>query len=185
MNNEREESLLSKNNIKINIDSIKLQLTSAEITLYNNHFEIKQQKKNISISIKYKDITFNAIEKPKKMIIVCDGKKYNLINIYLNTEEEITEFFNIFCDCIKNNNSENDIELDEEIDRENLLEEWEKKIDFKVGNFGMDKNEDEEECYQDEKINKNKKSKNEINDKLNEEDEEYNYENTIDKINFK
>ena len=185
MNNEGEESLLSKKNIKINIDSIKLKLTSAEITLYINHFEIKQQNKNISISIKYKDITFNAIEKPKKMVIVCDGKKYNIINIYLNTEEETTEFFNFFCDSIKNNNSENDIELDEEIDRENLLEEWEKKIDFKVGNFGMDKNEDEEECYQDEKINKNKKSKNEINDKLNEEYEEYNYENTIDKINFK
>ncbi len=175
MNNEEEESLLEKKNIKINIDSIKLKLISSEIILYIKHFEIKQQNRNLSISINYKDITFNAIEKPKKMVMICDGKKYNLIYIYLNSEDDTIEFFNIFCDCIKNNNNENDIELDEEIDRENLLEEWEKKIDFNIENNEKD----------DEEKDKNKKVKNEINAKLDKEYESYNYENTIDKINFK
>ena len=170
MNDEKEESLFSKKYIKINIDSFKLSLTPAEILLYIKNFEIKQKNKNFSISINYNDITFNAIEKQKKMVIVCDGKKYNIIYIYLNTEEEALEFFNIFCDCIKNNNNKNDIELDEEIDRDNLLDEWEKKIDFTAGNFENDEKEEEEANYlQEEEMNKNKKVKNEINDKLNKE----------------
>ena len=43
----------------------------------------------------------------------------------------------------------------------------------------------EEENNQAGEINKNKKMKNEINDKLEKEYVSYNYENTIDKINYK
>ena len=43
----------------------------------------------------------------------------------------------------------------------------------------------EQEDYKNEELLKNKKFKNEIMDKLEKEYESYNYENTIDKINFK
>ena len=110
------------------------------------------------------------------MIIIYDGKKYNVINLYLENEEDTIELFNLFCNCIKtNNNNEDDIELDEDIDKENLLEEWEKKMVF---------NENIKEVKSEE-FNKNKKKKNEMNDKFDKEYKSYNYENTIDKMNFK
>ena len=177
MNNDLEENLFEKKNIKIIIDSIKLKIISGDLFLYINHFIIKQENKSLIISINYKDITFYAIEKQKKMIILCDGKKYNIINIYLNNEEDTIELFNFFCNCIKDNNKKEDIQLDEDIDKENLLEQWEKKMVFNDNN--------EEDNYIDEELDKNKKFKSEINDKLEKEYESYNYENTIDKINFK
>ena len=174
--NDEGDYLFEKKNITINIDSIKLKIkNSGHIILYMDNFKIKQDNKSLIISINYKDITFHAIEKQKKMIIICDGKKYNLINLYLDSEEDTIELFNFFNNCIKSNNNEDDIELDEEIDQENLLEKWEKKMVFNENNK-EEKN---------EKFNKNKKKKNEINDKFNKEYESYNYENTIDKINFK
>ena len=175
MYNEEEENLIEKKNIKINIDSFKLKKNSVDIILYLRHFKIKQENTSFTISINYKDITFHAIEKQKKMIIICDGKKYNVIHLYLNNEEDAIELFNIFCNCIKDSTNQNELELDEDIDKENILEQWEKKMIFN----------EEEENNQAEEINKNKKMKNEINDKLEKEYESYNYENTIDKINFK
>ena len=170
--NDEEVNIFKKENIKINIDSIKLKINSGDIILYLKKFKIKQNNKSLILSINYKDITFHAIEKQKKMIILNDGKNYNLINLYLEKEEDTIELFNIFCNFIKDNNSEDDIKLDEDIDKENLLEEWEKKIVF---NDNIKENNN----------NKNKKMKNEMNDKIDKEYESYNYENTIDKINFK
>ena len=59
-------------------------------------------------------------------------KKYNIINVFCNTEEEISELFNQLCLSInEDNNINNDnIELEEEVDNEKLLEEWEKKMIF-------------------------------------------------------
>ena len=175
MNNE-EESIYEKKNIIINIDSKKIKINSGEIIMYIKHFIIKQENKSLIISINYKDITFYAIEKQKKMIILSDGKKYGIINLYLHNEEDTIELFNMLCGNIKDNNEDN-IDLDENIDRDNLLEEWEKKMVFNENNEADD---NEEGIY-----NQNKKVKHELDDKLNNEYESYNYENTIDKINFK
>ena len=121
MYNEEEENLIEKKNIKINIDSFKLKKNSVDIILYLRHFKIKQENTSFTISINYKDITFHAIEKQKKMIIICDGKKYNVIHLYLNNEEDAIELFNIFCNCIKDSTNQNELELDEDIDKENIL----------------------------------------------------------------
>ena len=177
MEDDEKECLYEKRNIKINIDSIKLKVNSGDIFLYTNNFIIKQENKSSIISINYKDITFHAIEKQKKMIIICDGKKYDIIHLFLNNEEDTINLFNTLSLYIKNNNdNEKNIELDEEIDKDNLLAEWEKKMVF---------NENFEENSQDELDNQNKKAKNEIFDNLGNEYESYNYENTIDKLNFK
>ena len=175
MNDDEENSLFEKKNVKIIIDSNKIKINSGDVFLFINHFLIKYENKSLKIS--YKDITFYAIEKQKKKIILCDGNKYNIINLYLNNEEDTIELFNYFCNCIKENNNKEDIQLDEDIDKENILEEWEKKMVFNENN--------EQEDYKNEELIKNKKFKNEIMDKLEKEYESYNYENTIDKINFK
>ena len=66
------------------------------------------------------------------MIILCDIKKYNIINLFCNTEEELNELFNQICICINDYNNINtqNINLNEEANNEKLLEEWEKKMVF-------------------------------------------------------
>ena len=68
-------------------------------------------------------------------------KKYNIINILCNTEEEVSELFNQLCLCINedNNNNSDNIELDEEANNEKLLEEWEKKMIFNDNDEGKSK----------------------------------------------
>ena len=130
-NNIEKDYIYLKKNIKINIDSIKLKIVG-DLLLFNDNISIRQEKTNSLISISYKDITFHALNKQNKMIIICDGKKYNIINIYLNNEEETIELFNNFCICFNDNSDKNNIELkeDEDIDVEKKLEEWEKKMVF-------------------------------------------------------
>ena len=162
-----------KKNVKINIDSIKLKIVG-DVMLFNDNISIRKEKENSLISISYKDITFHAINKENKMIIICDGNKYNIINIYLNNEEDTNELFNNFCECFNNNSDKNNIELeeDQDIDVEKKLEEWEKKMVFNE-NEGGDCNEI------------NEKERNELHKQLGNNYEYYNFENTIDKINFK
>jgi hypothetical protein len=104
-----------------------------EIYLYLNHIILSTKNKTKKFKINYKDITFHAIEKQKRLIILCDMNKYNIINIICNTQEEINELFNQLCICINDNNNINidNVELEEEgINNEKLLEEWEKKMIF-------------------------------------------------------
>ena len=172
-NTIEKDYLYLKKNIKINIDSIKLKIVG-DVLLYNDNISIRQEKKNSLISISYKDITFHAINKQNKMIIICDANKYNIINIYLNNEDEAVELFNNFCTCFNDNSDKNNIELeeDENIDIEKKLDEWEKKMVF---------NDNEVEDYND----LNEKEKIELKNQLGNNYEYYNFENTIDKINFK
>ena len=102
---------------------------------------LKNQIKIKKIKILYKDITFHAIEKQKKKIVLCDMKKYNIINILCNTEEEVSELFNQLCLCINEDNNINsdNIELEEEANNEKLLEEWEKKMIFNDNDEGKNK----------------------------------------------
>lgn len=98
-----------------------------------NHIILSTKNKTKKFKINYKDITFHAIEKQKRLIILCDMNKYNIINIICNTQEEINELFNQLCICINDNNNINidNVELEEEdINNEKLLEEWEKKMIF-------------------------------------------------------
>ena len=171
----QEDCLFQKSNIKIIINSKKLKINSGEIILFINHFEINQGNNSPNISIYYKDIGFYAIEKQKKMIILNDGKNYNMINLYLNNEEDTIDLFNNFCNYLKNN-KEDDIKLDEEenIDIEKKLKEWENKMIFNDNN--------DEICQEN---NKRKKMKTQIDEKLDKDYQNYNYENTIDKLNFK
>ena len=62
------------------------------------------------------------------MIIINEDKKYGMIYIYIEELDELCELFNQLLSCIKNSDKENEIEINEEIDKDNLLEEWEKKI---------------------------------------------------------
>ena len=130
MNNE--DALYKIENIKIKIDSKKINLSSAEVILYNNYLNIKPKNETKKFKIFYEDITFHAIEKKQKMIILCDITKYNIINLFCNTEEELNELFNQICICINDYNNINtqNINLNEETNNEKLLEEWEKKMVF-------------------------------------------------------
>lgn len=133
MNNSDEDSLYLMKDIKIIIDSKKININSGEIYLYLNHIILSTKNKTKKFKINYKDITFHAIEKQKRLIILCDMNKYNIINIICNTQEEINELFNQLCICINDNNNINidNVELEEEgINNEKLLEEWEKKMIF-------------------------------------------------------
>ena len=143
MDNDEKDILYKLNNIKIKIDSKGINLNSGEIFLYTNFLVIalKNQIKIKKIKILYKDITFHAIEKQKKKIVLCDMKKYNIINILCNTEEEVSELFNQLCLCINEDNNINsdNIELEEEANNEKLLEEWEKKMIFNDNDEGKNK----------------------------------------------
>ena len=143
MDNDEKEALYNLKNIRIKIDSKGINLNSGEIFLYTNFLVIalKNQIKIKKIKILYKDITFHAIEKQKKKIVLCDMKKYDIINILCNTEEEVSELFNQLCLCINEDNNINsdNIELDEEANNEKLLEEWEKKMIFNDNDEGKNK----------------------------------------------
>ena len=143
MDNDEKDALYNLNNIRIKIDSKGINLNSGEIFLYTNFLVIalKNQIKIKKIKILYKDITFHAIEKQKKKIVLCDMKKYNIINILCNTEEEVSELFNQLCLCINEDNNINtdNIELEEEANNEKLLEEWEKKMIFNDNDEGKNK----------------------------------------------
>lgn len=133
MNNNDEDSLYLMKDIQIIIDSKKININSGEIYLYLNHIILSTKNKTKKFKINYKDITFHAIEKQKRLIILCDMNKYSIINIICNTQEEINELFNQLCICINDNNNINidNVELEEEdINNEILLEEWEKKMIF-------------------------------------------------------
>ena len=133
MNNNDEDSLYLMKDIQIIIDSKKININPGEIYLYLNHIILSTKNKTKKFKINYKDITFHAIEKQKRLIILCDMNKYNIINIICNTQEEINELFNQLCICINDNNNINidNVELEEEdINNEKLLEEWEKKMIF-------------------------------------------------------
>ena len=134
MDNDEKDALYNLNNIRIKIDSKGINLNSGEIFLSTHYLvmTVKNQIKIKKIKILYKDITFHAIEKRKKKIVLCDMKKYDIINILCNTEEEVSELFNQLCLCINEDNNINsdNIELEEEANNEKLLEEWEKKMIF-------------------------------------------------------
>ena len=132
MNNYENDSLYKIEDVEAKIDSLKINLISSEINLYSNYLSINSKNKKEKLKIYYKDITFHAIEKQKKMIVICDMKKYNIINFFCNTEEELNEFFEQICVCINdyNNINEDKIELNEEANNEKLLEAWEKKMVF-------------------------------------------------------
>ena len=133
MNNNDEDSLYLMKDIQIIIDSKKINVNSGEIYLYLNNIILSTKNKTKKFKINYKDITFHAIEKQKRLIILCDMNKFNIINIICNTQEEINELFNQLCICINDNNNINidNVELEEEgINNEKLLEEWEKKMIF-------------------------------------------------------
>ena len=134
MDNDEKDALYNLKNIRIKIDSKGINLNSGEIFLSTNYLvmTLKNQIKIKKIKILYKDITFHAIEKQKKKVVLCDMKKYNIINILCNTEEEVSELFNQLCLCINEDNNINtdNIELEEEANNEKLLEEWEKKMIF-------------------------------------------------------
>ena len=135
MDNDEKDVLYNLNNIRIKIDSKGINLNSGEIFLSTNYLvmTLKNQIKIKKIKILYKDITFHAIEKQKKKVVLCDMKKYNIINILCNTEEDVSELFNQLCLCINEDNNINtdNIELnEEEVNNEKLLEEWEKKMIF-------------------------------------------------------
>ena len=116
MEYDEKESLYNLKNIKINISSKGVNISSGEIIIYSKFFVMKNKNKNKQIKIFYKDLTFNAIEKKKKLIVLCDSKKYNIINISCNTEEEACELFNQICYYIKEDDiiNANNVELDEE-----------------------------------------------------------------------
>ena len=143
MDNDEKDVLYNLNNIRIKIDSKGINLNSGEIFLYTNFLVIalKNQIKIKKIKIMYKDITFHAIEKQKKKVVLCDMKKYNIINILCNTKEEVSELFNQLCLCINEDNNINsdNIELEEEANNEKLLEEWEKKMIFNDNDEGKNK----------------------------------------------
>ena len=132
MNNHENESLYKIEDIKTKIDSKKINLASSEVILYSNYLIINSKNESKNLKIFYKDITFHAIEKQKKMIIICDLKKYNIINFFCNIEDELNEFFNQINACINENNNinENNIELNEESNYDKMLDEWEKKMVF-------------------------------------------------------
>ena len=141
MDNDEKDALYNLKNIRIKIDSKGISLNSGEIFL-STHYLVMTLKNQIKkIKIFYKDITFHAIEKQKRKIVLCDMKKYNIINILCNTEEEVSELFNQLCLCINedNNNNSDNIELDEEANNEKLLEEWEKKMIFNDNDEGKSK----------------------------------------------
>ena len=144
MDNDEKDILYNLKNIRIKIDSKGINLNSGEIFLSTNYLvmTLKNQIKIKKIKILYKDITFHAIEKQKKKIVLCDMKKYNIINILCNTEEEVSELFNQLCLCINEDNNINtdNIELnEEEVNNEKLLEEWEKKMIFNDNDEGKNK----------------------------------------------
>ena len=144
MDNDEKEALYNLKNIRIKIDSKGINLNSGEIFLSTHYLvmTVKNQIKIKKIKILYKDITFHAIEKQKKKIVLCDMKKYNIINILCNTEEEVSELFNQLCLCINEDNNINtdNIELnEEEVNNEKLLEEWEKKMIFNDNDEGKNK----------------------------------------------
>ena len=143
MDNDEKDALYNLKNIRIKIDSKGINLNSGEIFLYTNFLvmTLKNQIKIKKIKILYKDITFHAIEKQKKKIVLCDMKKYNIINILCNTEEDVSELFNQLCLCINEDNNINsdNIELEEEANNEKLLEEWEKKMIFNDKDEGKNK----------------------------------------------
>ena len=144
MDNDEKDVLYNLNNIRIKIDSKGINSNSGEIFLSTNFLVIalKNQIKIKKIKILYKDITFHAIEKQKKKIVLCDMKKYDIINILCNTEEEVSELFNQLCLCINEDNNINtdNIELnEEEVNNEKLLEEWEKKMIFNDNDEGKNK----------------------------------------------
>ena len=143
MDNDEKEALYNLKNIRIKIDSKGINLNSGEIFLYTHYLvmTLKNQIKIKKIKILYKDITFHAIEKQKKKIVLCDMKKYDIINILCNTEEEVSELFNQLCLCINEDNNINsdNIELEEEANNEKLLEEWEKKMIFNDNDEGKNK----------------------------------------------
>ena len=143
MDNDEKEALYNLKNIRIKIDSKGINLNSGEIFLSTHYLfmTLKNQIKIKKIKILYKDITFHAVEKQKKKIVLCDMKKYNIINILCNTEEEVSELFNQLCLCINEDNNINsdNIELEEEANNEKLLEEWEKKMIFNDNDEGKNK----------------------------------------------
>ena len=143
MNNHENASLYKIEYIKTKCDSKKINLDSSEVTLYSNYLIIKSKNETKNLKIFYQDITFHAIEKQKKMIIICDIKKYNLINFFCNSEDEMNEFFNQINTCINENNNinEDNIELNEETNYDKLLEEWEKKMVF--NNYDIDEENNE------------------------------------------
>ena len=143
MDNDEKDALYNLKNIRIKIDSKGINLNSGEIFLSTNYLvmTLKNQIKIKKIKILYKDITFHAIEKQKKKVVLCDMKKYNIINILCNTEEDVSELFNQLCLCINEDNNINsdNIELEEEANNEKLLEEWEKKMIFNDNDEGKNK----------------------------------------------
>ena len=143
MDNDEKDALYNLKNIRIKIDSKGINLNSGEIFLSTNYLvmTLKNQIKIKKIKILYKDITFHAIEKQKKKVVLCDMKKYNIINILCNTEEDVSELFNQLCLCINEDNNINsdNIELEEEANNEKLLEEWEKKMIFNDKDEGKNK----------------------------------------------
>ena len=64
MNNE--DALYKIENIKIKIDSKKINLSSAEVILYNNYLNIKPKNETKKFKIFYEDITFMQLKRNKK-----------------------------------------------------------------------------------------------------------------------
>ena len=169
MSENNENNSYEYKNIKINIESYKIGTFRGKVILYNDYFIIEKNNKIKDIKVKYNNIIFYAIEKKKKMVIICDLEKYQNIKLYCTDEEEANDLFNVICSLINSNQEEKVINLEEDKNNDKILEEWEKKMIIK----------DDSDINN---TNKNKKIKNEVTEKLDKEYEPYLYENSIDKL---
>ena len=169
MKENNDINLYEYKNIKIEIESNKIGTFRGTVILYYDYFLIEKDNKANDLKIKYNNVIFYAIEKKKKMIIICDSEKYQNIKLYCNDDVETNEMFNAICSLINGNQEEKGINLEEDENNDKILEEWEKKMIIK----------DESDINN---TNKNKKIKNEVTEKLDKEYEPYLYENSIDKL---
>ncbi len=130
--NLEEKDLINKiEDVRITLNSDRINVDSGEVLLFSNYLIITSKNEDKKYKIIYNNIVFFAIELKKRMIVLSDWKKYGVINIFVGVDRDIDELFEQIRTCINNSNNINEnVELNEDTNNEKLLEEWEKKMVF-------------------------------------------------------
>jgi len=130
MSSEESEYITIIEDVKITIKNGNIDIDPGDVVLYSNYLMICKPFEDKQYKLFYNDIIFSAIELTKRVIILSDFKKYDVINIFIGEDRDIFVLFEEIRTCMHNSEINKNVELNEDENNEKLLEEWEKKMVF-------------------------------------------------------
>ena len=116
--------------VRITIKTGKINIDTGDVLIYSNYLIISPKNEDKKYKLVYDDIIFSAIELTKRVIILSDLKKYDVINIFIGEDKNIFELFEEIRTCMHNSDIKENVELNEDENNEKLLTEWEEKMVF-------------------------------------------------------